>query len=155
MKALEKEIKVVATNRKATFQYFIVNRYKAGIVLGGTEVKSVRSGKVNLSDAYCIFKDGELWMRSVHIAEYRHGGFYNHAAKRERKLLLTKRELRKLETRIKERGYTIIPTEIFINERNFIKVEIALVKGKKAFNKKNSIRERDIKRDMDRSLKGY
>lgn len=145
-----KPIKVVAGNRRAYHEYFFIDRYKAGIVLSGTEVKSVRLGKVNMSDAYCVFKDDELWLRHMHIAEYPQGGLTNHIPKHDRKLLLQKRELRRLQAKIKERGLTIVPVELFINERDCIKIEIALAKGKKAYDKRDSIKERDIKRDMDR-----
>lgn len=151
----KREIKVLGSNKKAYFQYEIVDKYKAGIVLTGTEVKSVRSGRLSLSDSYCLFLSGELWLRSMHIAEYQEGGLNNHVPRHDRKLLLTKRELRKLEAKTKERGFTIIPVEVYLNEKNLVKVEVALVKGKKTFNKKNSIKERDIKRDMDRSMRDY
>ena len=151
----KREIKVLGNNKKAYFQYEIVDKYKAGIVLTGTEVKSVRSGRLSLSDSYCVFLSGELWLRSMHIAEYQEGGLNNHVPRHDRKLLLTKRELRKLEAKTKERGFTIIPVKVFLNEKNLVKIEVALVKGKKTFNKKNSIKERDIKRDMDRSVRDY
>ena len=151
----KREIKVVGNNKKAYFQYEIVDKYKAGIVLTGTEVKSVRSGRLSLSDSYCLFLSGELWLRSMHIAEYQEGGLNNHVPRHDRKLLLTKRELRKLEAKTKERGFTIIPVLVFLNEKNLVKVEIALVRGKKLFSKKNSIKEKDIKRDMDRSVRDY
>jgi SsrA-binding protein len=150
-----REIQVVSTNKKAYFQYEIVTKYKAGIVLTGTEVKSVRAGRVSMSDSYCLFLSGELWLRSMHIAEYQEGGLNNHVPKHDRKLLLNKRELRKLEAKTKERGFTIIPVEVFLNEKNMVKVEIALVRGKKLFSKKNTIKERDLKRDMDRSMRNY
>lgn len=145
-----KPIKVVASNRRAYYEYSFIDRFKAGMVLVGTEVKSVRGGKVNMSDAYCIFKDGELWLRNMHIAEYAQGGLTNHLPKHDRKLLLQKRELRRLEAKIKERGLTIVPIEVFINERDRIKIEVALAKGKKAYDKRDSIKERDVKREMDR-----
>ncbi|MGB1204988.1 MAG: SsrA-binding protein SmpB [Chitinophagales bacterium] len=151
----KREIKVIATNKKAYFQYEIVDKYKAGIVLTGTEVKSVRGGRVSMSDSYCVFIRGELWLRSMHIAEYQEGGLNNHVPKHERKILLNKRELRKLEVKTKERGFTIIPVQVFLNEKNLVKVVIALVRGKKLFSKKNTIKERDIKRDMARSVRDY
>ncbi len=149
----EKEIRIIATNRKAHYEYFLTQRHKAGIMLTGTEVKSVRAGKVNMSDAFCYFKYGELWLKNLHIAEYKFGGTQNHIAKGERKLLLKKRELQKLEAKMKEKGTTIVPVEIFISERDLIKVEIALGKGKKHYDKRNSIKDRDMKRDMKRFLK--
>lgn len=147
----KREIKTVASNRRAYFEYYFLDKFKAGIVLGGTEVKAIRNGKVNMSDAYCLFKDGELWLRSMHISEYSHAGISNHQPKRDRKLLLQGRELRKLEAKIKERGLTIVPVEVFINERDLIKIEIALAKGKKTFDKRDSIKERDVERDMRRN----
>lgn len=149
-----KPIKVISSNRRAYHEYFFLDRYKAGMVLVGTEVKSARSGKINMSDAFCLFKDGELWVRNMHIAEYPQGGLTNHIPKHDRKLLLQKRELRRLETKIKERGLTIVPVEVFINERDRIKIEIALAKGKKHYDKRDSIKERDIKRDTDRERQG-
>ncbi len=150
-----REIKVIAENRKARYQYIFIDRYKAGIILSGTEVKAVRYGKVSLSDAYCAFKDDELWIMNLHISEYKQGGIYNHEPKRDRKLLLKRRELRKLQTKVKEKGLTIIPIEVFLSEKNLIKIEISLAKGKSAFNKKESIRQKDQKRDLDRALKDY
>jgi len=149
----QREIKIITSNRKAYFQYFLLDTYKAGIVLSGTEVKSMRAGKVSLSDAYCYFKNGELWLKNVHIAEYLNGGYQNHVPKRERKLLMQKRELKRLETKLKERGYTIVPVSLFFNERNLVKVEIALSKGKKSFDKRNTIKDRDAKRDMARNAR--
>lgn len=155
MAAEKRPIKVIATNKKAKFEYFFLDKYKAGVMLTGTEVKSVKLGRVSMSDAYCYFRMGELWLRNLHIAEYKQGGYNNHEPKRDRKLLLQKRELKKLEIKIKERGLTIIPVEVFISENGFVKVEIALSKGKKAYNKKQSIKEKDLKRDMDRSMRQY
>jgi SsrA-binding protein len=149
----QREIKVITSNRKAYFQYFLLDTYKAGIVLSGTEVKSMRAGKVSLSDAYCYFKNGELWLKNVHIAEYLNGGYQNHVPKRERKLLMQKRELQRLEAKLKERGYTIVPISLFFNERNLVKVEIALSKGKKSFDKRHTIKDRDAKRDMARNVR--
>jgi len=150
-----KEIKIISDNRKARFEYFLIDRYKAGIVLAGTEVKAVRYGKVNLSDAYCAFRGDELWLMHLHISEYKQGGIYNHEPKRDRKLLLKRRELRKLQIKVKEKGLTIIPVQIFLSEKNLVKVEISLAKGKASYNKKESIRQKDQKRDLDRALKDY
>ena len=152
---MSNEIQIVSTNRKASFQYFLLDTFKAGMVLTGTEVKSVRKGKVSMSDAYCFINKGELFVKGLHIAEYDKGGVYNHEAKRLRKLLLQKRELRRLGSKLKEKGLTVIPVEMFINERGLIKLKVALAKGKKFFSKRNSIKERDQKRDLDRSLKDY
>ncbi|QQS30555.1 MAG: SsrA-binding protein SmpB [Sphingobacteriales bacterium] len=148
------EPKIAANNKRANFEYFLIEKYTAGIVLTGTEVKSCKTGKVSMSDAYCYFSKGELWLKHLHISEYKQGGVYNHDPKRERKLLLKRRELKKLEAKMKERGYTIVPTQVFINTEGLIKVEIALAKGKKEFNKKESIKEKDQRRELDRSLSG-
>jgi len=140
-------------NRSAYFEYHIDDKFTAGIVLKGTEVKSLREGKASFNDSYCIFHDGELWLRSFHISEYSHGTVNNHDPVRERKLLLNKRELKKLESRIKEKGYTIVPLRLFFNENNLAKVEIGLAKGKKLHDKRESIKQRDTEREMKRYLK--
>jgi len=141
---------IISTNKKAAFSYFIVNKYTAGVILSGTEVKAVRTGKVSMSDSYCVFKNNELWVKNIHISEYKKGSHYNHEVKRARKLLLHRRELRKLHSRVKEKGFAIVPTEVFISERNYIKITIALVKGKKLFDKRHSIKEKDQKRELAR-----
>ncbi len=123
------------------------------MVLTGTEVKSIREGKVSFADSYCIFQKGELWIKSMHIAEYRFGTTNNHQAVHDRKLLLNKRELRKLENKIKEKGYTIVPLRIFFNEKGFAKLEIGLGKGKKLFDKRETLKQRDTEREMKRYLK--
>ena len=153
--AQEKEIQVLATNKKAYYQYHIVDKFKAGIVLTGTEVKSARARRISFNDAHCAFKNGELWLRNVHIAEYKYGSIHNHEPKSDRKLLLQKRELRRLQSKVKEKGFTIVPIEFFLNERALVKVEIALVKGKNTYSKKQSIKEKDQKRDMARAMKDY
>ena len=137
-------------NKKATFEYNILEKFIAGIRLLGTEIKSVRQSKANIGDSFCAFINGELYVRNMDIAEYSHGSFYNHEAKRDRKLLLNKKELKKLAVKGEDKGLTIIPLRIFINERGFAKMEIALAQGKKAFDKRETIKERDIKREMDR-----
>lgn len=144
--------KVEILNRKATFEYQFVYTVDAGIVLQGTEIKSIRLGYANLSDAYCLVKNDELWVQNLHISEYSHGTYNNHDPKRARKLLVKRSELRKLHNKVKEQGYTIVPYRIFINERGFAKIEIALAKGKKTFDKRESLKERDLERDMRRSL---
>ena len=123
------------------------------MVLTGTEVKSLRSGKASFADSYCIINKGELWIKSLHIAEYSHGTANNHDPVRERKLLLHKRELKKLEAKIKEKGFTIIPLRIFFNEDNLAKIEIGLAKGKKLHDKRESIKQKDVDREMKRYLK--
>ena len=140
-------------NRSAYFEYYIDDKYVAGIILTGTEVKSLREGKANFNDSYCIFLKGELWIRSFHISEYSHGTINNHDPVRERKLLLNRRELKKMETRIKEKGYTIIPLRLFFNEKNLAKLEIGLARGKKLHDKRETIRQRDTEREMKRYIK--
>ena len=139
-------------NKRATYEYFLVDDYTAGIVLTGTEIKSIRDGKANLSDAYCAFVGNELFVKQMHISEYRFGSYYNHQAKRDRKLLLNRRELRKLQNRIKERGYTIVPVMLFVNPQGRAKLLISLAKGKKFFDKRESIKEKDSKRSLEREL---
>ncbi len=138
-------------NRKASFEYFLVERLVAGIQLQGTEIKSIREGKANLSDSYCVFEDGELYVKNLHITEYSYGTYNNHMPKRVRKLLLTKRELKKLDTKVKEKGFTIIPVSLFINERGLAKLEIALAKGKHNYDKRETLKQKDAKREIDRS----
>ena len=140
-------------NRSAYYEYYIDDKYVAGIMLTGTEVKSLRSGKASFNDSYCIFNKGELWIKSFHISEYTHGTVNNHDPLRERKLLLNGRELKKLEAKIKEKGYTIIPLRLFFNEKNLAKVEIGLGKGKKLHDKRDSIKQRDTEREMKRYVK--
>jgi len=140
-------------NRQAYFEYFIDDKYGAGIVLTGTEVKSLREGKANFNDSYCIFHKGELWIRSFHISVYTHGTVNNHDPIRERKLLLNKRELKKLQAKIKEKGYTIIPLRLFFNEKNLVKLEVGLGKGKKVHDKRETIKQRDTEREIKRYVK--
>ena len=140
-------------NRSAYFEYHIEDKYTAGMVLTGTEVKSLRGGRTSFNDSYCIFHRGELFIRSLHIAEYSHGTANNHDPMRERKLLLNKKELRKMESKLKEKGYTIVPLRIFFNEKNMAKLEIGLGKGKKLHDKRESIRQRDVEREMKRYIK--
>jgi SsrA-binding protein len=140
-------------NRQAYYEYFIDDKLQAGISLLGTEVKSLRVGKASFVDAYCLFQDGELWLKGMHIAEYSHGTANNHDPLRDRKLLLTGRELKKWEGKLKEKGYTIIPLRMFFNEKSFVKVEIGLAKGKKLHDKRESIKQKDTEREMKRFLK--
>jgi SsrA-binding protein len=140
-------------NRQAYFEYFFDDKYTAGIVLTGTEVKSLREGKANFNDSYCLFQKGELWIRSFHISEYSHGTVNNHDPIRERKLLLNKRELKKLQTKIKEKGYSIIPLRLYFNEKNLAKLEIGLGKGKKLHDKRETIKQRDTDRELKRYVK--
>lgn len=138
------------SNRKAYFEYSILQKYTAGIVLTGTEIKSVRLGKASFNDSYCLFFKGELILRNLHIAEYSFGSIYNHEPTRERKLLLRRTELKKLEAKVKEQGYTIIPLRMFISERGLAKVEIGLGKGKKTHDKRETIKERESDREVRR-----
>lgn len=142
-------------NRKAKFEYNFLQEYDAGVMLLGTEVKSLRSGNGNLSDAYCLFKNGELYIKSLYIGEYDHGNINNHEPRRDRKLLLKKTELKKLDKRVKEKGFTIVPYKIFFSERGLVKIQIILGQGKKSYDKRDSIKDRDMKRDMDRIKKQY
>ena len=137
-------------NKRATFDYELVDTYTAGIVLTGTEIKSIRMGKASLVDTYCYFAKGELWVKNMHIAEYFYGSYNNHTARRDRKLLLSKKELRKLERNLKDAGFTIVPVRLFVNEKGLAKLVIALAKGKKQYDKRESIKAKDDRRDMDR-----
>lgn len=140
-------------NKRAGFEYELLEKFVAGIMLLGSEIKSVREGKVNMGDAYCSFHKGDLYVRNLNISEYSKGTHYNHEPMRERKLLLNKRELNKLLAKTKERGYTIIPVAVFFNERGFAKMEIALAKGKKVYDKRDAIKQKESKRDLDRLKK--
>jgi SsrA-binding protein len=137
-------------NKKAFFEFQFLEKFIAGLILTGTEIKSIREGKANLSDGWCYFSKGEMWVKNVNISIYEKGTHYNHEPLRPRKLLLTKKELNKLQAKIKERGLTIIPIRLFLSERGFAKMEIALAKGKKTHDKRETIKERDIKREMQR-----
>ena len=140
-------------NKRASFDYEFIDTYTAGIVLTGTEIKSIRQGKASLVDTFCFFSRGELWVKNMHIAEYFYGSYNNHAARRDRKLLLTKKELRKLERTSAEPGFTIVPTHMYINEKGLAKVVIALAKGKKQYDKRQTLKEKEDKRMMDRMFK--
>jgi SsrA-binding protein len=137
-------------NRQAGYEYELLDKYVAGIVLTGTEIKSIREGKVNLQDGYCYFNNGEVFVKAVTISPYAQGTHYNHEATRERKLLLKRSEIKKLEARIEEKGLTLIPIRLFINDRGFAKMEIAVGRGKKIHDKRDNIKERDAKRELDR-----
>jgi SsrA-binding protein len=137
-------------NRTAFFEYHIDDKYDAGMVLTGTEIKSLREGKASFNDSYCYFHKGELWVKNLHITEYSHGAYANHDPLQERKLLLTKKELKKLEAKTKEKGYTIIPIRIFFSEKGLAKIQIGLGKGKKLHDKRESIKQRDTEREMKR-----
>ncbi len=141
-------------NKRAYFDYHVVDKYNAGLALLGTEIKAIRQGKANMTDAFCMFIGNILYVRNLHISEYSHSSFHHHDIKRDRVLLLQKKELKKLKFRSEEKGYTIVPLRIFTNERGFAKIEIALAQGKKDFDKRDSIKDRESKREMDRAMKG-
>lgn len=149
---MEEKHVVDIKNKKASFEYFLIDEYVAGLVLTGTEIKSIRDGKANLTDAYCTFIGNELFVRQMHVSEYRFGSYLNHPAKRDRKLLLTRRELRKLQARTKEKGYTIVPVLLFVDDRGYAKLKIALARGKKFFDKRQTIKDKDTRRDMQREI---
>ena len=142
-------------NRKAKFQYEILDKYIAGIKLAGTEIKAIRQGKASIAESFCEFQDGELYVINMHVEEYSHATHFNHNPKSERKLLLQKRELRKLEKEVKNGGLTIIPLRLFINDRGLAKLQITLAKGKKLYDKRETIKDRDNKRKLDRIKKEY
>ena len=145
---VRKKSDIQILNKKAKFEYIILDRYTAGIQLFGTEIKSIREGKASLVDSYCAVEHGELYVKQMHIAEYRFGSFANHEVRRDRKLLLQRREINKLEKATKDNGKTIIPLRLFINERGLAKMEIALCQGKHTYDKRQSLREADDKREM-------
>ncbi|MBN2743851.1 SsrA-binding protein [Breznakibacter xylanolyticus] len=142
-------------NKRATFDYELEERFTAGVQLAGTEIKSIRMGKASLVDSYCYFQNNELWLKGMNVAEYFYGTYNNHIPTRERKLLLNRKELNKLERKTKESGLTIIPIKLFLNERGLVKVEIALAKGKKSFDKRETLKAKDARREMDRVVKIY
>lgn len=149
----KKPKKIEVVNRRAEYEYFFIDTYEAGIVLQGTEIKSIRNGNVNLTDAYCVFQNGELYVRSLFISEYKYGTYANHEPRRTRKLLLRKNELRKLEKKVKEKGFTIVPYKLYLTDRGFAKLEIILAQGKKSYDKRETIKERENKRELDRIKK--
>tara|TARA_Y100000766_G_C18449326_1_gene385203 strand:- start:8 stop:460 length:453 start_codon:yes stop_codon:yes gene_type:complete len=138
-------------NRKASYEYQFLNNFTAGISLTGTEIKSIRNNQANISDAYCIFIDNEVYVRNLHISEYTNGGYANHKPKRDRKLLLNRHEINKLFGKVREKGNSIIPIRLFINETGKAKLEIVLAKGKKLYDKRESIKAKDQKRDFERT----
>ncbi len=150
---MHKNNNVNIKNKRATFDYEVIESFTAGIVLTGTEIKSVRLNKASLVDTFCYFAKGELWVRNMHISEYFYGSYNNHTARRERKLLLNKKELARLERGTKETGNTIVPLRLFINERGLAKIVIALARGKKEYDKRESLKEKDAKREMSRMFK--
>jgi SsrA-binding protein len=142
--------KLNIVNRRASFDYQLLQRFTAGIVLTGTEIKSVRTGHVNLTDAFCFFKDGELFVRNMHISQWKQGSHYNHDPLRVRKLLLKKSELKKLRTKATEKGFTIVPVKITLSESGYAKIEIAIAQGKKSFDKREDLKKKDQQREIQR-----
>ena len=140
-------------NKRARFEYNFLEKYIAGLQLSGTEIKSIRNNKANLSDSFCSFKENELFIIGMHIDEYKFGNYANHQPKRDRKLLLNRQELDKIKKKLKDIGLTIVPLRLFINDKGWAKIEIAVAKGKKLYDKRNTIKNRDIQRDIDRTIK--
>ncbi|WP_024770474.1 SsrA-binding protein SmpB [Aquimarina macrocephali] len=147
--------KINILNRKAKFEYEFLDKYTAGIKLVGTEIKAIREGKANIAESFCEFNNNELFVINMHIEEYSHATYFNHSPKSERKLLLNKKELKKLEKEVKNSGLTIIPTKLFINDRGLAKLNIVLARGKKMYDKRETIKDRDNKRNLDRIKKDY
>ena len=152
---IRKKSPVQIKNKKASFEYFFVETYTAGIVLTGTEIKSIRMGKASLVDTYCTIIHGELWVKGMSISPYFYGSYNNHEMKRDRKLLLTRREIARLESATKQTGYTIVPTLVFIDDHGRAKMDIALCKGKKAYDKRQTLKEKEDRREMDRAMKDF
>lgn len=152
---IRKKSPVNIRNKKASFEYFFVETYTAGIVLTGTEIKSIRQGKASLVDSYCYIHNGEIWVKGMNISPYFFGSYNNHESKRDRKLLLTKREIHKLQEATKQVGFTIIPILVFIDAKGRAKVDIALAKGKKEYDKRQTLKEKEDKREMDRAIKHF
>jgi SsrA-binding protein len=148
-------MQIIVKNKKALFEYNLLDSFEAGIQLLGSEIKSIRAGKVNLQEAYCYFSGDELFIKGMHIAEYSHGGYANHDPVRPRKLLLKRTELRKIKNKLKEKGLTVIPVKLYINERGLAKLEIAIAKGKKLYDKRQDIKTKDVKRELDRTRKNF
>ncbi len=142
-------------NKKAAFEYYFLDTYTAGIVLTGTEIKSIRLGKASLVDTYCEVYKGELWVKGMNISPYFYGSYANHSARRDRKLLLRKREIKRLEEEVKQPGLTIVPTLVFIDDKGLAKMDIALARGKREFDKRQTLKEKEDRREMDRAMKHY
>jgi SsrA-binding protein len=142
-------------NKRARFEYHLQDVFVAGIQLSGTEIKSIRNNKASILEAYCIFSKGEMWIRNMHITEYANGSYYNHEPRKDRKLLLNRKEINKIEKFLKDKGNTVVPLRVFISEKGWAKVEIALAQGKKLHDKRQDLKEKDDKRDMDRAMKSF
>ena len=145
--------KITIKNKKASFEYSFMATYTAGIMLKGTEVKSIREGKATLSESFCIITNGDLWVKNLHISEFKQGSYNNHEPKRMRKLLLNKSELLKINSKLKEKGVTIIPIQLFFNERGYAKLEIALARGKKTFDKREDLKKKDQQREIAKVIR--
>ena len=152
---LRKKSPVSIRNKKASFEYYFVETFTAGIVLTGTEIKSIRMGKASLVDTYCYINNGEIWVKGMSISPYFYGSYNNHEMKRERKLLLTKREIHRLQEATKQVGFTIVPILVFIDAKGRAKMDIALARGKKEFDKRQTLKEKEDRREMDRAMKHY
>ena len=152
-KKLLKQQRINIKNKRASFDYEFIDVFTAGIVLTGTEIKSIRAGKAGLVDTYCYFVQGEMWVKNMYVAQYLQGSYNNHVERRERKLLLNRKELRNLEADAKNPGFTIVPTRLYINENGLAKLDIALAKGKKEFDKRQTLKEKEDRREMDRARK--
>ena len=152
---LRKKSPVQIKNKKASFEYFFMETFTAGIVLTGTEIKSIPMGKASLVDTFCFINNGEIWVKGMNISPYFYGSYNNHEAKRDRKLLLNKREIHKLQEATKQIGYTIVPTLVFIDKNGRAKMDIALAKGKKEFDKRQTLKEKEDRREMDRAMKRF
>ena len=142
-------------NKRAEYEYYLMDTLTAGLVLTGTEIKSIRNGKASLADSYCMFKENELFVIGMHISEYDKGTYNNHDPKRDRKLLLTARELRKMKNKVQEKGLTIIPVLLYVNEKGLAKLDIALARGKHYYDKRETLKSKDSKRDIEKQLKDY
>lgn len=154
----EKKTKVKTVNiknKRASFDYLLLDKYTAGIVLTGTEIKSIRNGKASLVDTFCYINNGEVWVKNMYVAEYSYGSYNNHTARRDRKLLLSKKEIRKLQQDLKSPGFTLVPTLLFINENGLAKLDVYLCRGKKEFDKRQTLKEKEDRREMDRQFKRY
>ena len=152
---MSEQKKINVRNKRATFDYEILEEWTAGIVLVGTEIKSIRMGKVSLTDCYCYFDRGELWIRGVNIAEYAWGSCNNHAPKRDRKLLLNRKEIDRLQRSLQDRGLTVVGLRLFLNERGLVKVVVGLARGRKSYDKREYLKENDARREMDKAMKAY
>ncbi|MCI5757538.1 MAG: SsrA-binding protein SmpB [Alloprevotella sp.] len=152
---IKSQRRVDIRNKRATFDYIVLDRYTAGIVLTGTEIKSIRAGKAGLVDTFCYIHNGEVWVKNMYVAEYDRGSYGNHLPRRDRKLLLNRREIRALAEATKAPGFTLVPLRLFINDDGRAKVDVALCRGKKEFDKRASLREKDDRREMDRAIKRY